>query len=73
MSEPGPCRCIHGAATLHEGHCCQDKAGTHPCGCWRDEDMPHLCAVCSDPEHRVEAPYPCLTVAAIEAVLRGKS
>ena len=21
MSDPGPCPCIHGAATLHEGHC----------------------------------------------------
>ena len=52
---------------------CQDKAGTHPCGCWRDEDQPHVCAVCSDPEHRMDAPWPCMTVQAIETALRGDS
>ena len=60
--------------TMHEV-CpgCQDKAGTHPCGCWRDEDQPHVCAVCSDPEHLMDAPYPCMTVQAIETALGGKS
>ena len=48
---------------------CQDKAGTHPCGCWRDEDQPHVCAVCSDPEHRMDAPWPCMTVQTIESAL----
>ena len=60
--------------TMHEVcDTCQDKAGVHPCGCWRAEDVPHLCAVCSDPEHRMEAPWPCMTVQAIEAALRGES
>ena len=60
--------------TMHEVcDTCHDKAGVHPCGCWRDEDVSHLCAVCSDPEHRMEAPWPCMTVQAIEAALRGES
>ena len=50
---------------------CQDKAGTHPCGCWRDEDVPHVCAVCSDPEHRMDVPWPCMTVQTIASALRG--
>ena len=56
--------------TMHEVcGTCQDKAGVHPCGCWRDEDVSHLCAVCSDPEHRMEAPWPCMTVHAIATAL----
>lgn len=58
--------------TMHEVcETCQDKAGVHPCGCWRDEDVPHVCAVCSDPEHRMDAPWPCMTVQAIESALRA--
>lgn len=58
--------------TMHEVcETCQDKAGVHPCGCWRDEDVPHVCAVCSDPEHRMDAPWPCMTVQTIESALRA--
>ena len=58
--------------TMHEAcPACQDRAGTHPCGCWRDEDQPHVCAVCSDPEHRMDVPWPCMTVQTIESALRG--
>ena len=45
---------------------CHDKAGVHPCGCWRDEDQIHVCADC----RRV---WPCLTVEAIDTALRGES
>ena len=56
--------------TMHEVcDTCHDKAGVHPCGCWRDEDVSHLCAVCSDPEHRMEAPWPCMMVRDIAAAL----
>ena len=59
--------------TMHEVcETCQDKAGTHPCGCWRDEDQPHVCAVCSDPERHIDAPWPCMTVRTIESALRAE-
>ena len=43
---------------------CHDKAGVHPCGCWRDEDQIHVCADCK----RV---WPCPTFEAIETALAG--
>ena len=45
---------------------CHDKAGVHPCGCWRDEDQIHVCADCK----RV---WPCPTFDAIDTALRGDS
>ena len=45
---------------------CGDKAGVHPCGCWRDEDQIHICAECNKV-------WPCATAEAIETALRGES
>ena len=45
---------------------CGDKAGVHPCGCWRDVDQIHVCADCK----RV---WPCPTFDAIDTALRGDS
>ena len=45
---------------------CHDKAGVHPCGCWRDEDQIHVCADCN----RV---WPCPTVDAIDTAPRAGS
>ena len=43
---------------------CHDKAGVHPCGCWRDEDQIHICAECNKT-------WPCATAEAIETALAG--
>ena len=43
---------------------CHDKAGVHPCGCWRDEDQIHICAECNKV-------WPCATAEAIETALAG--
>lgn len=43
---------------------CGDKAGVHPCGCWRDEDQIHICAECNKV-------WPCATAEAIETALAG--
>ena len=43
---------------------CHDKAGVHPCGCWRDEDQIHVCAECNKV-------WPCATAEAIETALAG--
>lgn len=45
---------------------CHDKAGVHPCGCWRDEDQIHICAECNKV-------WPCPTVDAIDTALAGAS
>ena len=45
---------------------CGDKAGVHPCGCWRDVDEDgHICKACSKPG-RVSEPWPCPTIAALD-------
>ena len=45
---------------------CGDKAGVHPCGCWRDVDEDgHICKACSKPG-RVSEPWPCLIIAALD-------
>ena len=44
---------------------CGDKAGVHPCGCWRDVDEKHICKECSVPG-RVSEPWPCPTIAALD-------
>ena len=43
---------------------CHDKAGVHPCGCWRDEDQIHICAECNKT-------WPCATAEAIETALEA--
>ena len=45
---------------------CGDKAGVHPCGCWRDVDEDgHICKACSKPG-RVSEPWPCPIIAALD-------
>ena len=42
---------------------CEGRAGTHPCGCWRDHDEQPVCGVCNDKRYGfVSIPWPCPTV-----------
>ena len=51
---------------------CHDKAGVHPCGCWRDVDEEHDCLGCSRPIKGAHVPWPCPTVQAIADALGVK-
>ena len=48
---------------------CHDKAGVHPCGCWREVDEDHVCLGCSRPGKGVHTQWPCPTVQAIADAL----
>lgn len=48
---------------------CHDKAGVHPCGCWREVDEEHDCLGCSRPIKGAHVPWPCPTVRAVADAL----
>jgi hypothetical protein len=65
---------LHYAAYNELGHApicseCHGKAGTHPCGCWSEEDTQAVCAVCRRyvNGHWLSEVYPCPTAAVLGA------
>ena len=61
---------IRGEVTAHPVcPTCHDKAGVHPCGCWREVDEEHDCLECSRPRRGAFAPWPCPTAQAIADAL----
>ena len=47
---------------------CHGKAGTHPCGCWRDDDVVPVCGVCYEGWKYIPVPYPCPTVRLLDQI-----
>lgn len=45
---------------------CEGRAGTHPCGCWADEDRQPVCRHCDAPERGQTVPWPCPTIQALD-------
>lgn len=45
---------------------CQGRAGTHPCGCWADEDRQPVCGHCNASGLGQRVPWPCPTVQALD-------
>lgn len=45
---------------------CQGRAGTHPCGCWADEDRQPVCGHCNAQGLGQRVPWPCPTIQALD-------
>lgn len=66
-------RALHYAAYQDHGRTpicpdCHGKAGTHPCGCWRDEDVVPVCSICYEGWKFVPVNWPCPTVRLLDEI-----
>lgn len=70
LHQPGSYSATKGELTAHPVcPTCHDKAGVHPCGCWREVDEEHDCLGCSRPDKGAYTQWPCLAVRAIADAL----
>lgn len=45
---------------------CGGRAGTHPCGCWANEDRQPVCGHCNAQGLGQRVPWPCPTIQALD-------